>query len=93
MQMPDRCYDGGYEYGFNGMEKQDGIYDNGNSYDFGGRILDPRLGRWFSRDPMATSFPSISPYNTFADNPIYFIDSDGDLQIRHNCWFAAIVII
>jgi RHS repeat-associated protein len=77
MQMPDRCYDGGYDYGFNGMEKQDGIYDNGNSYDFGARILDPRLGRWFSRDPWEYKYPSMSTYCTFANNPIMFVDPSG----------------
>ncbi len=41
------------------------------------RILDPRMGMWFSRDPIATSYPSMSPYNSFADNPILFIDPDG----------------
>ncbi|WP_317044843.1 RHS repeat domain-containing protein, partial [Flavobacterium columnare] len=41
-----------YRYGFNGKEKDDELKGEGNSYDFGARLLDPRIGRWFSPDPM-----------------------------------------
>ena len=66
-----------YRYGFNGMEKDDEIKGNGNSYDFGSRIYDPRIGRWMSRDPQSSLFTFLSPYSSFANNPIYFVDEDG----------------
>ncbi|MEZ4721108.1 MAG: RHS repeat-associated core domain-containing protein [Flavobacteriales bacterium] len=66
-----------YRYGFNGMERDDEVKGTGNSYDFGARIQDPRLGRWLSLDPLAAKYPSMSPYNFGANNPIFFIDYDG----------------
>lgn len=67
----------GYRYGFNGMEKDDEVKGEGNSYDFGARIYDSRLGRWLSLDPLATKYPSLSPYHSFANNPVLFVDPDG----------------
>ena len=42
----------GYRYGFNGMERDDEIKGSGNSYTTEFRLLDPRLGRWPSTDPV-----------------------------------------
>jgi RHS repeat-associated protein len=67
----------GYRFSFNGKEKDNETYGEGNAYDFGARIYDPRLGRWLSLDPLQAKYPSLSPYNYCADNPIYFIDPDG----------------
>jgi RHS repeat-associated protein len=66
-----------YRYGFNGKEKDDELKGEGNSYDFGARMLDPRIGRWFARDPLESKYPSFSTYNYALNNPIYFIDPDG----------------
>ncbi|MCU7549877.1 hypothetical protein OCK74_12165 [Chitinophagaceae bacterium LB-8] len=41
-----------YRYGFNGKENDNEVKGDGNSLDFGGRIYDPRLGRWHSTDPV-----------------------------------------
>ncbi|MDC3220607.1 hypothetical protein OAT71_02215 [Flavobacteriales bacterium] len=41
-----------YRYGYQGSEKDDEIAGNGNSYTTFFRQLDPRLGRWFSPDPV-----------------------------------------
>ncbi len=59
------------------MEKDDELKGSGNSYDFGARILDPRIGRWLSLDPLQAKYPSHSPYNFVKNNPVYFIDPDG----------------
>jgi len=48
-----------YRYGFNGMEKDDEVKGKGNSYTTHFRMLDPRLGRWLSTDPI-TPLPSES---------------------------------
>jgi RHS repeat-associated protein len=73
--------DGSYRYGFNGKEKSDEIYENGNAYDFGERIQDPRLGRWFSLDPLMNKYPGETPYMYTGNNPILFIDPDGKDRI------------
>ncbi len=78
MQMPGRNYKTeNYRYGIQGKEKDNELAGNGNAYDFGARILDPRVGRWLSTDPMETKFPSFSSYNVFENNPINKIDPDG----------------
>jgi len=74
MPMPGRFIASNkYRYGFNGKERDDEVKRLGNSYDFGARIYDPRLGRWFSVDPLAAKFPFSSPYIYADDNPIYYI--------------------
>jgi len=67
-----------YPYGFNGMEKDDEVKGSGNSYDFGSRIHDPRLGRFLSIDPRVREFPFWAPYLFAANDPIRFIDIDGE---------------
>ena len=64
-----------YRYGFNGKEKDDEINVNGGEYDFGARIYDSRLGRWLTIDPQHQF--RLSPYLSFANNPILLIDPDG----------------
>ena len=59
------------------MEKDDEVKGQGNSYDFGARIMDPRIGRWLSRDPSFKKYPSWSPYNHSFNNPLVFKDDDG----------------
>ncbi|MBI1307407.1 MAG: hypothetical protein GC181_12455 [Bacteroidetes bacterium] len=69
--------EGGYRFGFNGMEKDDEVNGYGNSLDFGARIYDSRLGRWLSRDPLQKKYASLSPYNFVSNKPINFIDPNG----------------
>jgi RHS repeat-associated protein len=68
---------GGYRYGFNGKEK-DNSTGEGN-LDFGARILDVRIGRWLSVDPLYNVYPFVSPYNFALNNPLNNIDSDGNI--------------
>ena len=80
MTMPGRTFQAGitsYRYGFNGKEKDNEVKGEGNTYDFGARILDPRIGRWFSVDPLQRKYPDIAPYVAFGNNPISIIDPDG----------------
>jgi RHS repeat-associated protein len=74
-----------YRFGFNGKEMDNSIKGQGNSLDFGARIYDSRLGRWLSTDPLQAKYPSLSPYNFGADNPIFNIDPDGEKI----AWFAS----
>jgi hypothetical protein len=40
--------------------------------------LEPEIvSRWLSRDPLAIEYPGMSPYNSFANNPILFVDPNG----------------
>ncbi|MDT8411322.1 MAG: RHS repeat-associated core domain-containing protein [Vicingaceae bacterium] len=78
--MPGRnASSGDYRYGFNGMEKDNEIKGAGNSYDFGSRIYDPRLGRWLAVDPQRHLYPGFAPYSSFAGNPLFFLDADGEI--------------
>jgi RHS repeat-associated protein len=59
-----------YRYGFQGQEKDDEIKGGeGNSDNFKYRMHDPRIGRFFARDPLATSYPWNSPY-AFSENRV-----------------------
>jgi RHS repeat-associated protein len=67
-----------HRYGFNGMEKLDEIAEvTGSHLDFGARIYDSRLGRWLSIDSLDVKYPMMSPYVGMANNPVVFIDKDG----------------
>jgi RHS repeat-associated protein len=71
------------QYGFNDKEKDDEVKGSGNSYDFDERTYDPRLGRWLSIDPLNKKYPYLSPYNSFANNPIINVDKDGRENIGY----------
>ena len=65
-------------YSFNNQEHDDEIFGDGNAISFDARMLDSRLGRWFSLDPKASHYPEFSPY-AFAENrPIELIDLNGE---------------
>ncbi|MFN7709105.1 MAG: RHS repeat-associated core domain-containing protein, partial [Sphingobacteriia bacterium] len=64
-----------YRFGFQGMEKEDNLYGDGNAYTTQYRMLDVRIGRWFSTDPVVQ--PWMSPYSAFDNNPIFLVDPLG----------------
>ncbi|MDP3558338.1 MAG: RHS repeat-associated core domain-containing protein [Bacteroidota bacterium] len=66
-----------YSYGMNGKEKDDEIVGSGNSYDYGARQYDPRLGRWWSIDPLAIKYADLTPYHFCDNSPIRIKDDDG----------------
>jgi len=79
MQMPGRNGNtGDYRYGYQGSEKDDEVKGEGNSYTTHFRQLDPRVGRWLSIDPKASSMPWQSPYISMDNNPIMYSDKYGD---------------
>src|SRR5690606_3755737 len=49
------------------------------SYDFGARLFDARVGRWLSIDPLSKEYADMTPYSSFANNPVIFIDPDGQI--------------
>lgn len=69
--LPGRNYSSNsYNFGFQGQEKDDEMHGaTGTSYNFEHRMLDPRVGRFLSVDPIASSYPWNSPY-AFAENRV-----------------------
>ncbi|MFV0267100.1 MAG: DUF6443 domain-containing protein [Draconibacterium sp.] len=66
-------------YLYNGKELQDdNIGVSLDWYDYGMRMYEPNLGRWHTKDPAAEKYYSLSPYSYVANNPIGFIDPEGD---------------
>ncbi len=61
-------------YTFSGKEK-DAETDYGY---FGARYYDSGLSIWLSVDPMSDKYPSMSPYNYCANNPVILVDPDGE---------------
>ena len=64
-----------YRYGFGGQEKDDEVAGKGNSYTAEFWQYDSRLGRRWNIDPVVK--PWESPYATFANNPMWFVDPNG----------------
>ena len=60
-------------YTFSGKEKD---VETGYGY-FGARYYDSGLSIWLSVDPMSDKYPSLSPYNYCANNPVILVDPDG----------------
>ncbi|MBE6266224.1 MAG: hypothetical protein E7102_07125 [Prevotella ruminicola] len=63
-----------YKYNGKELDKMHGL----NTYDYGARQHDPILARWDRIDPLAEKYYSVSPYAYCANNPIKYIDINGD---------------
>lgn len=44
-------------------------------------MYDPRVGRWFARDPFEKSYPDMSPYAFALNTPLRAKDHDGNVVI------------
>ncbi len=64
-----------YRYGYQGSEKENEIVENDYSTHY--RLLDTRIGRWFSLDPVTQSWQS--PYCSMDNNPIALNDPLGNV--------------
>jgi len=67
----------GYRYGFNSMEKDDEVKGDGNSVNYKYRMHDPRVGRFFSVDPLAKKYPELSTYQFSSNSPVINIELEG----------------
>ena len=87
-----------YRYGFQGQELDNEVKGNANSINYKYRIHDPRIGRFFSIDPLFKEYPHNSPY-AFSENRVIdgielegleYVDKDealvyavmGDVKVR-----------
>ena len=62
-----------YKYKYNGKEYQDEL--GLDMYDMPFRDYDPAIGRWTGIDPV--THHSMSPYNAFDGNPVFWADPSG----------------
>ena len=70
------AYDQSNRYRFNGKEEQ--VTGNIGLTDYGARFYDSFLPRWTTPDPLAEKYYGISPYAFCNNNPVNFVDLDGE---------------
>ena len=63
-------------YKYNGKEQQ--VTGDLKYLDYGARMYDSGLGRWFNVDPKLEKYASVSPYTYCVNNPMCYIDPDGE---------------
>ena len=66
-----------YKYNGKELDTKKGL----NWYDYGARHYDAALGRWFVVDPLAEKMGAWSPYAYCFNNPIKFVDEDGEVPL------------
>lgn len=69
-----------YKYNGKELEQDLGL----NTYNYGARFYDPAIGRWFTPDAMAEKYYDQSTFVYTLNNPILFIDPDGN-QVEMCC--------
>ena len=77
MEVGRLCSPELYRYGYNGQEADNEIKGDGNSLEYKYRVHDPRLGRFFSIDPLAAKYPYYTPYVFSGNRVIDGIELEG----------------
>ena len=68
------------DYRYNGKE----LSQETGLMAYGARYYDPSIGRFTGMDPLAEEYAAISPYAYVANNPLLFIDPDGQRIVLPN---------
>ena len=69
------------KYRFANKELQNKEFSDGtglDEYDYGARFYDQQIGRWDVKDSKAEAYTAWSPYNYALNNPIKYVDPDGN---------------
>ncbi|HEX8016836.1 MAG TPA: RHS repeat-associated core domain-containing protein, partial [Flavobacterium sp.] len=78
MLVPNRHVDSDkYRYGFQGQEMDNEIKGEGNSLNYTFRMHDPRVGRFFTTDPLTKEYPHYSPYSFSGNKVIASVEFEG----------------
>jgi len=74
-QLPDSYYRSPFKFNGKELDEETGLYY------YGARYYDPKISIWLSVDPLAEKYPNETPYMYCGNNPIVFIDPDGQDRI------------
>jgi len=85
--LDNRNFGNSPRVGFNGQEKDNEISGDGNSISYTYRMLDTRLGRFFSVDPLADQYCWNSSYSFSSNRVIDAFEIEG-LEANPMNWFA-----
>jgi len=77
MPLKNSSESGGYRYNFQGQESDDEIKGEGNSVNYKYRMHDPRVGRFFAVDPLASDYPHYTPYQFSGNQLIHAVELEG----------------
>lgn len=71
-------YDNPYKFNAKELDQETGLYY------YGARYYNPKFSIWYGVDPLAEKYPSWSPYAYSGNNPINYIDPDGNFRLPAN---------